>query len=60
MEKTAINEARLMGSDVLKGALERVAEKRRQDHVRIWREILRDVRRQWVEAERNDTRYGRK
>ena len=31
----------------------------RKDHLKVWREIYQDVRRQWAEAEGNRPRVGR-
>jgi hypothetical protein len=50
MEKTMTMNVKVVGFDKEKG----MVQDRKRDHLTIWREIFRDARSQWEEAE-----YGR-
>ncbi|MDF1525934.1 MAG: hypothetical protein RRA15_11620 [bacterium] len=59
MEKSATvigNAAAVSGARdlVVKGSVEEP-----KDHLKVWREIYQDVRRQWAEAESSSLRSGR-
>ena len=51
MEKTMAMNVKMIGTDDAREVVKGMAQERKRGHVAIWREILKDVRSQWTEAE---------
>ena len=55
MEKTMDIDGKVMDSAAARSVRELCVSRSRKEHVRVWREIYQDVRRQWMEAEHGRT-----
>lgn len=59
MEKTTTIERKMMVDHSGHSESGKQVLKDRRDHLKVWREIYQDVRRQWAEAENYSPRGGR-
>lgn len=59
MEKTITINGKQIADYLVDSVNSKQVSENRRDHVKVWREIYQDVRRQWAEAEHYRHRYGK-
>ena len=59
MEKTITIRGKMITNYLMDAAGNKLVMKDRREHVKAWREIYQEVRRQWAEAESCSSRDGK-
>jgi hypothetical protein len=59
MEKTITVNGKMIAGTSVDSAKSSQVSKNRRDHLKVWREIYQDVRRQWAEAENSCHQGGK-
>ena len=57
MEKTMAINVKMVGTDITRDVVSGMTQDKKRGHVAIWLEVLKDVSRQWEQAELGRVHY---